>query len=99
MTQTFLVIYRPGPAWIEGRPMAEQPLKEHGKYMLELYQVGQLHSAGPFTDDSGGAAVLQASDESEVRDLVNRDPAVADGVFVYELRPWRLIPWESYLKK
>jgi hypothetical protein len=33
---TFLVIYRPGPSWLVGKPISEQPLKEHGKYMLSL---------------------------------------------------------------
>src|SRR5207302_11142819 len=28
---TFLVIYRPGPAWLVGKSVSEQPLKEHGK--------------------------------------------------------------------
>ena len=34
---TYLVIYRPGPAWLVGKSVLEQPLKEHGKYMLSLY--------------------------------------------------------------
>jgi hypothetical protein len=41
---TFLVIYRPGPAWLVGKSVSEQPLKEHGKYMLSLYVKG-IHEA------------------------------------------------------
>jgi hypothetical protein len=26
---TYLVIYRPGPAWLTGKSVMEQPLKEH----------------------------------------------------------------------
>ena len=33
---TYLVLYRPGPAWLTGKSVMEQPLKEHGKYMLSL---------------------------------------------------------------
>ena len=33
---TFLIIYRPGPAWLPGKSVSEQPLKEHGRYMLGL---------------------------------------------------------------
>lgn len=29
--KTFIVIYRPGSSWIEGKPISEQPLQEHGK--------------------------------------------------------------------
>jgi hypothetical protein len=50
---TYLVVYRPGPSWVAGKPLAEQPLKEHGRYMLELYGKGTLKFAGPFLDDSG----------------------------------------------
>lgn len=34
--ETYLVIYRPGPAWLKGKSIFEEPLKEHGKYMLGL---------------------------------------------------------------
>jgi hypothetical protein len=37
---TFLVIYRPSPAWLAGKPISEQPLKEHGTYILSLYAQG-----------------------------------------------------------
>ena len=33
---TYLVLYRPGPAWLTGKSVMKQPLKEHGKYMLSL---------------------------------------------------------------
>src|SRR5688572_30368617 len=37
---TYLVVYRPGPSWLPGKPVTEQPLKEHGRYMIELYTKG-----------------------------------------------------------
>jgi hypothetical protein len=30
MKKTFLVLYRPGPSWIEGKSIYEQPLEAHG---------------------------------------------------------------------
>lgn len=33
---TYLVVYRPGTAWLTGKSAMDQPLKEHGKYMLSL---------------------------------------------------------------
>src|ERR1044071_4440206 len=43
----YLVLYRPGPAWLTGKSVMEQPLKEHGKYMLSLYIKGSMKLAGP----------------------------------------------------
>ena len=96
---TFLVVYKPGPKWLTGKPLAEQPLREHGRYMLSLYSKGDLKIAGPFTDDSGGAVVLNVADEAAAKSIVRNDPAVVTGVFVYELHPWGLVDWESSLKK
>ena len=96
---TWLVVYRPGPSWVAGKPLAEQPLKEHGRYMIELYGKGTLKFAGPFLDDSGGAMVMEADTEADAKALVAADPAVKGGVMLADLRPWRLVDWEPYLKK
>lgn len=98
MATTYLVIFKPGPGWLPGRPMAEQPLKEHGRYMLSLYAKGAMKMAGPFSDDAGGAALIEAADADTARTLIAADPGVASGVFVTEMHPWGLVPWESYLK-
>lgn len=96
---TFLVIYRPGPAWLPGKPVSEQPLTEHGKYMLSLFVKGSMKFAGPLTDNAGGAVVLDVADEAEAKAIVAADPAVRAGIFVYEMHPWGLVQWEKYLKK
>lgn len=98
MKSTYLVIYRPGPAWIPGKPLKEQPLKEHGKYMLSLYKSGILKFAGGFRDNAGGAAAFEAENEDEAKAIVAADPAVISKVFLYELHPWGLVDWEQYLK-
>ena len=95
---TFLVIYRPGPGWLTGKPAAEQPLKEHGKYMLSLYEKGFLKFAGPFGDDKGGALVLEVAGAAEAQALVAEDPAVKSGVFLQEIHPWQLVSWEKVVK-
>src|SRR5215203_5642208 len=65
--ETFLVIYKPSAAWIKGKPVSEQPLKEHGKYLLGLYKSKILRYAGPFGDDTGGAAVFEVLNADEAR--------------------------------
>ena len=95
----YLVVYRPGPSWIAGKPLAEQPLGEHGKYMLSLYVKGALKFGGPFLDNAGGAVVLEVDTEGEAKAIVAGDPAVSGQVFVAELHPWRLVDWQQYIKK
>ena len=91
----WLVVYRPGPAWLANQPLSKQPLKEHGRYMLDLHRRGLLQFAGPFADDSGGALVFRAPGDREARAIVEADPAVVERVFLYELRPWKLMDWSE----
>ena len=96
---TFLVMYRPGPAWLAGKSISEQPLKEHGTYMLSLYAQGLVKLAGPLTDNAGGAVVLEVVNESVAKAIVTEDPAVKSGVFVYEMHPWELKLGGEYARK
>jgi uncharacterized protein YciI len=96
---TYLVVYRPGPAFITGKPLTEQPLKEHGRYMLSLYKQGKLRFAGGFSDNAGGAAAFEAESEEEARAIVTADPAVTSQVFLTDLHPWALVDWERFIKK
>ena len=93
---TYLVVYRRGSRWVDGRPMAEQQgLREHFAYYVALHRTGRLVSAGGFSDESGGAAVCRASDDAAAAAFVAADPAVTRGVFRYELQRWTLMPWEE----
>ena len=96
---TYLVLYRPGPAWLAGKSVMEKPLKEHGKYMLSLYIKGFMKLAGPLTDNAGGAVLLEVSDEAEAKAIVANDPAVKSGVFVFEMHPWKMQQWDELAKK
>lgn len=95
LSRTYLVVYRPGPAWVPDKPLAEQSLKQHRQYILSLYARGALRLAGPFLDNTGGAAALEAANEDEARALMAADPAVLSGVFVTELHPWGLLDWKQ----
>lgn len=84
----FAIVYRPGPAWISGKPVREQALSPHLAYMQNLFGRGVLAFAGPFLDDSGGAAFVRAADEGAAVAIRDGDPAVQSGVFVGEVKPW-----------
>jgi uncharacterized protein YciI len=96
---TFLVIYRQGPAWPQGKTLSELPLNDHGKYMLSLYPKGLMKQAGPLTDNTGGAVILEVSSEGEAKAIVADDPAVKAGIFLHELYPSAPVAWEKYLKR
>ena len=95
----YVVIYKPGPAWAPGKPISEQPPKEHGRYMLDLYEQGLLERAGAFLDDAGGMVLLKVKDAAQARDIAEADPAVKARVFAYEIHPWRMVPWDKYLER
>jgi hypothetical protein len=61
MSQTFLILHTPGPAFLPGKSIFEQPLFEHGAYWKAQFDAGRRRFGGPFTDDSGGAVVIEVS--------------------------------------
>jgi uncharacterized protein len=100
MKKTFLILYSPGPAWIQGRSIFEQPLEPHGDYVHKHYLEGKVRLAGPFSDSSGGASLLEVEGgEAEARAIAENDPSVITGIFTVTVYPWHLISWEQYGKK
>jgi uncharacterized protein YciI len=83
----FVILYRPGPAWMAGRPMREQNLRPHGAYYAGLLRDGRVFAGGGF-DGDGGMAIIRAADAAEARAILAADPAITSGVFVAELRQW-----------
>ncbi|MBY8820874.1 YciI family protein [Sphingomonas colocasiae] len=83
----FAIVYRPGPAWKAGVPMAQQGLGEHARYMKRLVDEGVIHTAGPLGAD-GGLVLLHARDLAAAQSLMAADPAVLAGLFAGEVRPF-----------
>ena len=96
---SYLCVYRPGAKWLPGKALSEQPLREHGRYMLDLYRRGIMRLAGRFADDSGGAMLFGADDDASARAIVAADPAVVAQTFTYELRQWAFVDWEAVAKR
>ena len=95
----FLITYSAGPAFLSGKPLNEQPLKEHLAYMIELHRRGVLRMAGGFADNSGGAAFVDAATLDEAREIAEADPAVKTQVFIYQLHQWNLVPWQRLAER
>jgi uncharacterized protein len=94
----FLILFMPGPGWLQGKSLAEQPLREHGRYMLALYQQGVLKMAGGFGDQSGGCALIESEDDASAIDVAKRDPAVQAGTFTYRVHRWNLVDWQALIQ-
>lgn len=86
----FAFIYRPGPAWVEGKPMQEQALGPHVGFMQRLKDEGRLLVAGPLLETNGGIAVVRAADKQEADGLLASDPAVTSGIFLADAHTWYL---------
>lgn len=83
--QLFAVIYRPGPSWLPGQPMAAQPgMREHFVYIRDLHARGVIVLAGPRGDD-GGLVLVRAVTLGEAQAVMAADPAVTSGLFVGEV--------------
>ncbi|MDM0033274.1 YciI family protein [Variovorax sp. J22P271] len=91
MKQPFVIYYRRGTAWLDGRTVFEQPLQDHLAYMKSLAAAGTLRLGGPFTDDCGGMVVIDAEGADEARAIMEADPAVRDRVMEAEAHPWKLL--------
>jgi uncharacterized protein len=88
--QLFLFQYSRGPAWREGVPMRQQGLGPHGAYMQQLQNEGRLFAGGGYASDDGGMAIVTAAGIEEARAILAADPAITSGIFVAELRDWRV---------
>ena len=96
MTQYFLIIHRPGPAWIEGKGFQNQKLLDHGAYIHSLHQQGIAIEGGPFLDNTGGMAIIKVEDAAQAQEIIDQDPAIRTGVFTAELYPWLRVDWENF---
>lgn len=69
---------------------------EHGRRNFELRAEGLLPIVCPATDDSdiAGIGIFNASPD-EVKKIMDEDPGVQAGVFVYEIHPCRSFPGDS----
>jgi len=87
-TNYYVFLHVPGPNWLIGKPILEQPLARHFQYMTQLESERKLVLGGGFLDGSGAMGVLQVSSLAEARAIVENDPAVKEGVVTTQVHPW-----------
>ncbi len=86
-----IVILRATPKRSE--PGADKIVWEHGRRNFSLRADGLLAIVCPINDESSvrGVSIFNANLE-ETRTLMDEDPAVKAGIFVYEVHPARSFP-------
>lgn len=85
----YLIILTPGENWREGVRLPDQPwMPEHAVYVQKGFDSGDVLIAGPFDDYSGGAILIDVENVEDLHQFAQNDPAVVNGVFKFELKPW-----------
>ncbi len=90
MKNTFIILWAPGPAWVPGKTVREQPYWEHhAAFMDRLFENGMVVLGGPFADATGSLVIVEAENEHEVADVFAHDPFVVHEVFALSnLKQW-----------
>ena len=87
----FVVFHRPGPAWLKGVDLREQPgVFDHVAHYRKLQADGKVELGGPFmVPDTGGMMITTPVEGAEeIEAYAKADPAVASGLITVEIRPW-----------
>ncbi len=86
-----IVILKHGPKY--GTSGFEKIIWEHGRRNFSLRSEGLLSIVCPITDDSNysGIGIFNSSLE-KTQEIMDNDPGVVDGIFIYEIHPCRSFP-------
>ena len=89
-----LMLLKPGPN--ANREDVQQIIWEHGRNNFKLRAEGLLSIVCPIAKESEivGIGIFNA-DEATVHERLKEDPAIKEGVFIYELLPARSFPGDS----
>ena len=88
MTDSYAAYYEPGPKWLKGKPLNDQPLKSHVDYLVSLHEQGKVSMGGPLADGSGGLVIFTAENQEEVDALLSSDPAITNGILAVTVKKW-----------
>jgi hypothetical protein len=91
------MILRQGPNW--NQPGTDKIVWEHGRRNFQLRADGMLSIVCPVVDggDIKGVAIFNASVE-ETQVIMDGDPGVQAGIFLYEAHVCRGFPGDSLAK-
>lgn len=99
--QFWMVVLKTGPKDKEITDSTERSkiFAGHFSNMERLYYDGLLKAAGPFGKNDftwRGLFILDCASKEDAETHVKTDPAVAAGVFIYDIVPWYSEPSGSF---
>ena len=74
----------PGPAWISGLPEEQAGWDDHAEFVDALVERGVFIMGGPWAGRLGSMSVWEGMSADEVREVLQGDPFVRNGVFEIE---------------
>lgn len=92
MSKTFVVFRSPGPEWVVGTPVREQPLwNEHAAFIDNLFSTGYIRLAGPYAEHPGALLIVETEAIDIARRLFDDDPWTTTGILdAGEVREWTI---------
>ena len=85
----FAVEIRVGPNWDTAKAPGEQAFfKEHSANLKRLRDDGHIVMGARYSDI--GLIVIAASSDDAVRSMMQKDPSIAAGTFVFEVHEFRV---------
>lgn len=89
-----IVILKAGPN--RNKEGVEKIIWDHGRKNFELKAEGLLPIVCPVTDSSDLSGIgIFNTNADEVKNIMEDDPGVKEGVFVYEIHPCRSFPGDK----
>jgi uncharacterized protein YciI len=62
----------------------------HRDYLTSLKEAGKLAAAGPFADQTGALLIYDVADETELREILAKDPYTSADVYeIAALNEWQ----------
>jgi uncharacterized protein YciI len=92
MKNTFVVISSAGANRDRSMSTREQPLwNEHAAFIDQLVAEGFILMGGPLVDEGGAMLIVNADDESAVREKLKDDPWYMHGILKLEsVKRWQV---------
>jgi uncharacterized protein YciI len=92
MKSTFVVISSAGPNRDSSMSTREQPLwNEHAAFIDQLVAEGLVLMGGPLVDEGGAMLIVNADDETAVREKLKDDPWYTHGILKLEnVKRWQV---------
>ena len=91
MARLFVLFLIKGPMWTSEATAESAKLQiEHVEYQLSLRKSGKTLLVGPLIDNGEirGITIFKVNSEAEVKSLIDQDPAVKAGAFLYHFHSW-----------